>query len=290
MRFLLALTLLFLALPVAAQDDVVQLDALTVELWPDYDRPSMLVLLTGTLPAAATLPATVSIPLPDAAEIHAIARFTEDSVLISDVVSSEADGQLMLTTPGRVFRVEYYMPYEREGSETSFRFEWVSDLAVESAGVIIQQPIAATDFTIVPEPNGSAADRGDGLNYHRIDPRPLAAGEPLTVEVRYTVDTPLLSAPSQQVPAATATPEANGALLGEFSPWWLVAIPLVLALLVGAWYVGRRTGSGRPHKPRPARRTDSGTTRAASGFCHQCGQPAQSGDAFCRKCGTRLKR
>ena len=50
----LLLLLLFTAvIPVAAQDEVTELDQMTVELWPDYDRPAMLVLLTGTLPASS---------------------------------------------------------------------------------------------------------------------------------------------------------------------------------------------------------------------------------------------
>ena len=45
MRLLSLLLLLLTALPVATQTEVNQLDTLTVELWPDYDRPAMLVIL-----------------------------------------------------------------------------------------------------------------------------------------------------------------------------------------------------------------------------------------------------
>ncbi len=302
----LLLLLLFTAvIPVAAQDEVTELDQMTVELWPDYDRPAMLVLLTGTLPATATLPATVSIPLPDDADIFAIARFTDEDVLISDVESTAADGRLTLTTPGRTFRVEYYAPYTRDGRQTSFRFEWQSDLTIGGMAAVVQQPLAATDFTVVPT-GDSSGPRGDGLNYHQIAARPVAAGEPFTVEVTYTVDSPVLSAPAASLPAATATPAgATGGALGGLSPWWLLAIPAALALLAGAWYLGRQTGSGRARKPRPARAARPGGPRndnaprggnsganggGASGFCHHCGQPAQPGDVFCRKCGTRLKQ
>jgi len=303
---LLLLLLFTTVIPVAAQDETTELDQMVVELWPDYDRPAMLVLLTGTLPAATTLPATLSIPLPAEADIHAIARFTDEDVLISDVESTAADGRLTLTTAGRTFRVEYYVPYARDGSQTSYRFEWQSGLTIGSMSAVVQQPLAATNFAVVPEPNAAAADRGDGLNYHQIAARPLAAGEPFTVEVTYSVDAPVLSAPSQSPTAPTATPAAagNGPLDG-LSPWWLLAIPAALALLGGAWYLGRQTGSGRARKPRPARAAkpggprngsaprgggNSGANSGAAGFCHHCGQPAQPGDVFCRKCGTRLKQ
>ena len=299
MRPLLLLLLLLLAAqPVAAQTDVTQLDTLTVELWPDYDRPAMLVLLTGTLPASATLPATVTIPLPAGAEVNAVARFNDVDVLVTDVEWTQADGEMTLTTPGRSFHVEYYSPYVSSENEVTYGFTWTAGLEIAGVAAVVQQPVAATDITIVPAPSGSVT-RADGLRYHQIDPRPVAAGEPFMVDVTYTVDTPVLSAPSvtpagTATPAATATAATGGGILGDLSPWWLLLIPAALALLVGAWYLGRRTGGGRARKPRPNRSAKPSATRpngeGAARFCHQCGQPAQAGDVFCRKCGTRLKQ
>ncbi len=299
MRYLsLLLLFLFAALPVAAQTEVTQLDSLTVELWPDYDRPAMLVILTGTLPESATLPAAVTIPLPAGAEINAVARFNEVDVLVTDVEWTQGDGQMTLTTPGSTFHVEYYVPYVATENEVTYGFAWTAGLEIASVAAVVQQPVAATDITIVPAPSGSVT-RADGLRYHQIEPRPLAAGEPFTVDVTYTVDTPLLSAPSVSpaattAPAATATTAAGDGILGDLSPWWLLLIPAALALLAGAWALGRRTGSGRARKPRPTRAARPGAPRpsgeGAARFCHHCGQPAQAGDVFCRKCGTRLKQ
>ncbi len=299
MRPLLLLLLLLLAAqPVAAQTEVTQLDTLTVELWPDYDRPAMLVLLTGTLPASATLPATVTIPLPAGAEVNAVARFNDVDVLVTDVEWTQGDGEMTLTTPARSFHVEYYSPYVSTENEVTYGFTWTAGLEIAGVAAVVQQPVAATDITIVPAPSGSVT-RADGLRYHQIDPRPVAAGEPFMVDVTYTVDTPVLSAPSvtpagTATPAATATAATGGGILGDLSPWWLLLIPAALALLVGAWALGRRTGSGRARKPRPNRAARPGATRpngeGAARFCHHCGQPAQAGDVFCRKCGTRLKQ
>ena len=295
---LLLLLLLLAAQPVAAQTEVNQLDTLTVELWPDYDRPAMLVILTGTLPESTALPATVAIPLPPEAEINAVARFNEVDVLVTDVEWAATDDGMTLTTPARSFHVEYYSPYVSSDNEVTYGFVWTSDQAIGSMATVVQQPVAATDIPIVPAPSGSMT-RADGLLYHQIDPRPVAAGEPFTVDVTYTFDVPVLSAPSVS-PAATAQPAATaaaaeGGLLGDLSPWWLLLIPAALALLVGAWALGRRKGGGRARKPRPNRPARPGVAaRPSSGegaarFCHQCGQPATAGDVFCRKCGTKLK-
>lgn len=51
------------------QGKVTTIDSLTIEFWPDYDRASVLVLLTGALPADTTLPATVTLPIPETAHL-----------------------------------------------------------------------------------------------------------------------------------------------------------------------------------------------------------------------------
>jgi hypothetical protein len=55
--FPLILILLMLSGTGHAQDKVTAIDSLAVEIWPDYDQASVLVLLTGTLPAGTKLPA-----------------------------------------------------------------------------------------------------------------------------------------------------------------------------------------------------------------------------------------
>lgn len=285
----------------AAQTEATQLTSLAVELWPDYDRPAVLVLLTGELPAGTALPATVTIPLPAGADVNAVARFDDADTLLSDVEYTTTDGQLALTTPADRFRVEYYAPYEVAEDEYAFTFDWTAGLDIEQMTVVVQQPVAASDITITPTPSGTA-DRGDGLIYHTLAARPVSAGEPVTVHVAYTVAAPLLSAPSQSLPSATAAATAAGgttaaATSGGFNPLWLLAIAGALGLIALAWYVGQHQGrASRARKPQPARPAKSKPAmpkpagdKAAARYCHQCGQPALPEDVFCRNCGTRLK-
>jgi hypothetical protein len=282
-----------------AQTEVTRLAELGVELWPDYDRPAVLVLLTGALPADAALPATLTIPVPPDADINAVASFSETGALMSDVDYTAENGLLTLTTPANRFRVEYYVPYTINGNEYAFTFEWASDLAIDQMMAVVQQPLAATDIRITPAPAGSA-ERGDGLTYHTLPTRAVGANEPVTIEVAYTVEAPVLSAPSQELPAATAvaSPAAETAASDGISPWWLAAAAGVLLLIGGAWYLGQRQGrtASRARKPQPARPAKPGAPKAAAPpkdastrYCHNCGRAAQPGDTFCRHCGTQLK-
>jgi hypothetical protein len=306
-RFILCILLLLAAglaaAPVAAQTEATRLASLAVELWPDYDRPAMLVLLTGTLPADVPLPATVAIPLPAAADVNAVARYDALGGLFSDVDYTATDGQLTLTTPTDRFRVEYYVPYTVNGGEHAYTFDWTADLNIDEVTVVVQQPVAATEFNVTPAPDGTAAGRGDDLIYHTLPARSVGAGEPFTVGVVYSVEAPVLSAPSQSLPvdaAATAAPTSPTTTDERVDPLWLLAGAAALALIGGAWYMGRRHGqtTARARKPQPARPVKRAGSKSPAArpnqptarYCHNCGQPAQSEDTFCRNCGVQLKQ
>lgn len=301
------LALLALIAPAArAQTQATELANLAVELWPDYDRPEMLVLLTGTLPESVALPAAVALPVPEGAEVNAVARFNDSGVLVSDV-QYEVDGdRLLFTTPGSRFRVEYYTPYQSDGSQRSFTFNWLSDVAVDEFTTVVQQPSGATDLSTNPEAVSATAERGDGLTYHTLPTTSLVSGQPYSVDLNYTNTASELSATSIQPPAAVATtsttsssaPSSSGGFLDGVNPWLLLGLFGLLALVgAGAWYLGTRqtAQASKPRKPtpeRPAKTSNGGSTAKPAGqarFCHNCGTQARPGDTFCRSCGTQLK-
>ena len=82
--------LIMLMLPITghAQDKVTTIDSLAVEIWPDYDRASVLVLLTGTLPADTKLPAPITLLFPAAAQLNAVARVDGSDGEMKDMVPS----------------------------------------------------------------------------------------------------------------------------------------------------------------------------------------------------------
>ena len=97
--------------PAQAQDSSPNLAKLDVELWPDYDQNAVLVLWTGTIDATAPLPATITLPLSSGADVHAVARISDDGQMIDDITFEVTEAEVTLTTPDRRFRIEYYLPY-----------------------------------------------------------------------------------------------------------------------------------------------------------------------------------
>ncbi len=285
-----------------AQNQAPVIDLLEVEMWPDYDRPSVLVLLTGTLPDDAEFPAIIMVPIPENATINAIARVDESGSMFSDLeVDDSIPGQLTITTMEPTFRVEYYVPYSADGNQRNYTFEWQSDMAVNELMATIQQPSLASEITLSPEAI-QVSNRQDGLLYHTLPVQEIPAGEKYSVETSYNMIRPQLSAELLGAQQPAIPSETTGDVGGQESGfnWQIVAAATAfgLALAAGAWLLlGYRQSRRRISKPRPVRRSrakraSSSTSRSSTGkakFCHECGQQLTPGDKFCRNCGTAVK-
>ena len=60
------------------QGNVDTLTRMEVTLWPDYDRPSVLATLIGSLPSGTPFPVTITLPIPEDATINAVAPILPD--------------------------------------------------------------------------------------------------------------------------------------------------------------------------------------------------------------------
>ena len=295
-RQLLPLIILLLAVPLAmAQEPASTLDSLYVAFWPDYDDPSVLVLLTGTLPADASFPAEVTIPLPPQAEINAVARVTEEGMADTEY---EVEGDtLTLITPDPRFRVEYYAPYEEDGDSHTFDFVWNADFDVQEFTAEIQQPVNATRLTTQPAAANVDTSPSDGLTYHALPTRALPAGTTYEMSFQYDMADPGLTAggPAQTAPGTAPLTEEPRDTFSSINWLLVVAGVAILALVIAVtWLVATRNGgkgkrrrsgkSRKPLKPTPKERTTQ------IKFCHNCGAQTEKGDTFCRKCGTPLKQ
>ncbi len=296
LRFI-TLALLFIGLfpasLILAQEPASTIESLYVAFWPDYDDPSVLVLMTGTLPADVSLPAEVTIPLPPGAEINAVARVGDEGM--ADTQFEVVDNVLTLITPDPRFRVEYYAPYAVDGDQRTFDFAWDADLAVQEFTAEVQQPVNATGLTTQPPAATVGTGPNDGLTYHALPSQSLPAGTPFALSFRYDMENPGLTAVGDLAPPAPNTaPAAQPTAPASGIDWLLIAAGavIILLLIVVTWMAATRNSakprrSGKSNKPRkPAPKERSAATTA---FCHNCGARAEKGDVFCRKCGTALK-
>jgi len=304
-RSLLLLTLLlcFPALVQAQANQATTIQSLAVDLWPDYDQTSVLVLFTGMLPADTSLPATVTIPLPNGVSLNAVARIDAANQMIDDIQFTQAADSVTLTTPDSRFRIEYYMPYEADGNDRSFTFSWLADVSVEQLEVSIQQPSAADSMDIIPAPANSTVGSVDNLTYHILPTSSVGAGERYEVNVGYTMAIPQLSTNQidqqpQSSQTAVSPPQTVAASSSNNLPLILGIVGGVLIVGVLAWaLVNNQKTTPRPRKPQPRKTavkaqpipTRPAPAAKSTKFCHECGVSLQAGDKFCRACGTAVK-
>ena len=230
-----------------AQADVQSLERLAIDIWPDYDQASVLVLLTGTLAQDTPLPARVTLPLPDTAKLNAFARIdNRDGIMKDDLLSSPGDGKVSFLTPDLMFRMEYYFPYRVREKSRSFDFIWLAEIAVEKLQLKVQQPQAAIDLRTVPGTIKIAAG-ADELVYYTFPQRPVPAGQRYSVRVEYTMTEAKLSAANllqnnSKPPAPAASSPANGAAVITW-PGIMIGAGAVMTFLALVWLLMSWRGS-----------------------------------------------
>ena len=258
-KFLIATLVLVSAGTISARAQT-GLERLEVVLWPEYDRPAVLVMLRGYLPLDALLPTTVVLPMPATSTPHAVAK-RDPTVgnLLMAAHTVETDGawsRVRIVTDMLEVRLEYYADLSTVEAQRNILFEWPG--GVEAGQIIyeIMQPPNATDIVVTPP--GLQRIGEDGLTYHIGDLGPLSATEAFSIAVSYTKTTPVLTAeafrPTTPAPqmsqpppqpttsesssTETQTPAGANTLL-------VVLVVVLAAALVGTWvFFGSRKADG----------------------------------------------
>ena len=272
-----------------AQNAVSVIDTLNIEIWPDYDKASVLVMLTGTLPGDTRFPASVTLPLPKAAQLNAVARIdSQDGNMKDDIFSStDPPGTLTFSTPDLGFRVEYYLPYTVNKNQRTFDYTWLAAINVNNFQLRVQRPTSAGTLNTEPA-TANVVRSGDGFDYHTFPARAVPAGQPFSLRVDYQMTTAQLSAtssppsnPSMQTPALPATPGTDSGLNWALATVVTGVLIIIVALI---WLMASR----RPSPDIRKRVNSRVETQSQAQFCHNCGEPVDDGDRFCSGCGSEL--
>lgn len=304
----------WLRLPVLAQDaEPLRLSALEIALWPEFDKPEVLVIIQGRLADDVPLPAELTLTMPqEAGEPHAVAWVDEAGQLLNAeyVVQVEGDATKITYTSleGRGFQFEYYLDaLQIEGERRHFTFRYRLDTSVDDLMLELQQPSGAANVVLNPPPVETSPGFA-GLTYHRLPLGAMDVGQTVEWRVSYDKSDSRLSAealstdsPGPVATPAAALPSGTGTTAGA-----LVVAGVALALAVATFWLlnSRQPAKSRQLKPRsqeaklprPKKRKDRKgarplvhSTEPTHGFCHRCGAPLKEDALFCHRCGTRRK-
>lgn len=301
---MLIVCLTLLAGVVQAQE-APSLSTLEVSLWPEFDRPEVLVIYRGLLEEATPLPVPVEIRIPArVGPPTAVAYVGQDGQRFNQQYTTRSEGDWLVVSfelGEQGFQLEYYdtLPVDPTG-QRDYTFSYTADYAVSSLSFELQQPPTAEDVSLDP-PADSSTTAADGLVYHYLQVGALAQGEEQNWTFSYQKSNSDLTVPASDPaePAATTPPPANG----EDSTVLIFLVAFVTLVAVGAaafWLGGRTQPMAQPALPGSERRKRRGSGRggqtrdqelsgldsSAPLYCRQCGANLRSDSVFCHKCGT----
>lgn len=283
--------------PVKSQE-IISISSVQVEIWPEFDRPEVLVIYHVLLTDDTQLPALVTIKIPTKAELTAVA--VEDPTLgliLADYSLLEESNwtklTIIATTP--ILQLEYYDSILKTGNMRQIIFEWMSDVPVDAFSVAFQNPISATDIKL--NPSSIAIQSGQyNLLYNIIEAVSLRAGEKFTFTASYEKGDDVLSVASLPVEPLVPLDETAGQInWNSVLPWIMGIVGLIfiiLGLLVFFGFKGRFKISDRKRSgyPKSDKKRQEKSDNSVANYCSECGQRAQPGDQFCRSCGNQLTR
>jgi hypothetical protein len=296
---------LFFLVPVAQAQGPISLAELEVDLWPEYDRPDVLVIYKMKLPTNVSLPVDVTLRIPaDAGEPFAVAVRQVDGSLLNATYDRQVEGEWALITITATMpdiQLEYYDPQiTMDGSNRSYTYVWPGDYAVDAMRFVVQEPIGASQMSVVPDLGSFSQFQNDPMRYYLMDVGAPKANESVSVAVNYLKDTDILSVESLQVQPSAPIDGNDGNGQGSFLTYlpWIIGGIGILLLAGGAIWYWRLNAAPSPAAPKKRRKTrgpikSPEQISAANGkdgnFCHQCGKRSNAGDRFCRSCGAKLR-
>jgi ribosomal protein L40E len=291
---LVVLVAFWISFPAQAQTET-HLSSVSVEIWPEYDQPAVLVICHITLSADETLPANLNLRVPAKAEVYAVAVSDATGSLLNTPYDRTVQGSwasLKITASSRDVQVEYYEDLVKNGTTRHIVYEWAGDYVVDAFAVALQQPLDATDMVTNPVLTKSSLGQ-DGFIYFRSEPQPLAVEQSFTLTADYQKASDSLSTTGLTVqptqPLNSNTP--GRVTMSGILPWILAGVGGVLVVVGIAgglyyWKNGtRRTPSSRKRHVQSQQVNENNDV-----YCNRCGKRAQPGDVFCRKCGMRLRK
>lgn len=275
-------------------------ELLDVALWPEYDRPAVLVFYRVRLPQDLPLPARVRLPIPaDVGEPHAVATRSAEGGLFDAQFEREVHGEwalISVETSSRDLWLEFYDELAQDGARRSYALLWPGQIELEAFEFEVQQPVGASELLVSPSANAQIGE--DGFVYSRGGLVPEPADSAFLVGFRYFKETSELSIEAEAAQPGLTRPEATRGGTPDLAaalPWFMLALGLVL-LLGGAIYYLRQRGqtaaapSRKRRRRKPPRKSEAEEIDASPIYCHVCGTQASVSDRYCRRCGTRLRQ
>jgi len=287
-------------------ENPIKIARMEIDLWPDYDRPQMLVIYRVQLSNDTQLPARISLRIPSQAITpYKVAIRDLDGLLYNVEYVLEPQGswkQVVLTTSSNELYIEYYDPrLVKNDDDRSFAFSWICDYPIDKLIIKAQEPRNSKDFAFTPELGLGELNIYDNLIYHTGDFGALGSGITFSSQLSYTRTGSELSASNLPVIAATPISQNSGfsQTISKVITQVLDNRSLVIAdtfilcgilLMIGVTLFARSGSDPLTNYLRHKKGKTNPPEEYASHiqYCTHCGKRTYPGDRYCRGCGSTI--
>ncbi len=275
------------------------LKSINVELWSEYDQPSMLVIHEFAVAEGTPLPAKISLRFPKDGNLIGVAFNSAGQLLNAEFEGPKVNGNWQVITLNvqsyDPHRIEYYQPLARGGNKRQFSFQWLGDYPTQQFNLGVFLPSDSKNIITLPELSVTNTSQDKLHLIGAVNRSNLKMGQSYKFQIEYTRESESVTNPSQAADVQPSEPvgaNTPGRVSIDNLPWIIGGVGL--AFIIVALFAYWRSTKSSPHSSTPlaglGRRRHGGEEEsAAPAYCHECGARAHAGDRFCRTCGSKLR-
>ena len=284
--------------PTADAQSGTKLKNINIELWSEYDQPSMLVIQEFVVAENTNLPADVTLRFPKDANLIGVA-FNNAGELINaefDGPKDHGDWQIVILKVRSydAYRIEYYQPITRDQNKRKFSFQWFGDYSVQEFNLSALIPLDSANIITSPIlPRTSPTSNGLLLD-DSASPTKLKMGQSYDFQIEYTRESEAVTNPTAATnvqPVAPVGSNTPGRVTINKLPWIISGFGLgliaVIFLLFSYWRSMQSSSSSNASRKHRRQRAEEASSSQI--YCRECGSRAHTGDRFCRTCGNKLR-
>jgi hypothetical protein len=280
-----------------------------IDIWPEYDQPSTLVIYRISFTSLTNFPAKVSFRIPTSAgNPYSVTMKDLDGLLYDLEYSVIPDGgwnRIEFITSSPDIQLEFYDPIKQDANGAhTYSYQGISDYPINDLKIIIQRPRYSSSMNLFPDLGAGEINPKDGLLYYTSDVGSVSMNTTINLALSYQKSNDQLSSGSLSVSAVNPLPEKNNGwnnFVTMMQAVWenqtllsaglLILAGILLLLVVILLSVHKRKLiliSDGETKEAPQKKRTVNSSTIIEVYCHVCGKRARPGDLYCRVCGSKL--
>jgi hypothetical protein len=300
MRKWLVITMLLALLispSIAGAQGETKLDAINIELWSEYDRPSMLVIYQFVVAQDTALPAELTLRFPKDSNLVAVAVEQNDKLFNKDFTTPVETGNWQ-TIKIKVesydpHRIEYYESLTIEGNKRQFKYQWFGGYSVKTFNITTLVPADSTNLITSPVLQNTATSPDGTLITGTVTKNDVKMMDFFQFDLEYQRTSDALTkrdeGTAQVEPSNPVDENTPGRVSIANLPWIIGTFGVALIGIALFSYWRSTQSQSEESQPRRRRRQRATDVEDGQAYCHECGARAHAGDRFCRTCGSRLR-